>query len=160
MACLAWKRDSHWEVSLSPLHMCGDAPGGGRVQRWRQWVTSGRPGLAISGESLAELWLTRSPDSKATTGAPSAQPPGPQEHTPRGFSTTSRKAFLPSQGMWLSSFLSVPFSDDVILIHPMELLDRTQPLVLEDQDERVATHCLVQGLCAGHSDSLCPMSLP
>lgn len=47
---------------------------------------------------------------------------------------------------WLSCFLFVPFSDDVILIRSMELLeDRTQPLELKDQDERVATYCLIQG---------------
>lgn len=58
-----------------------------------------------------------------------------------------------------SSFLFVLFSDDVILVHPVELLDRAQPLHLEGQDAWGDTYRLVREPCAGYS-ALYLISLP
>lgn len=54
-----------------------------------------------------------------------------------------------------SSSCFVPFSDDVIVLCPAKLLDRTQPLELEDQDKRVAMQSLGDESCVEHSGFLC-----
>lgn len=113
----------------------GRALGGGGAQCLLQPVTSGRSGLPISAESPAELPLTYSPDCKAIM-VPSPQPPEPPEQTPGNSAevpgSPARPPGKPPSPLWgmcsVSSFLFVPFSDVVTLVHPVELLDRTQLL--------------------------------
>lgn len=83
----------------SSLLSVGPVPGESRFGQ--QLVTSERSQLPNRAESLAELWLTRSPDCKATTGAPSAGLPEPQVQAPENSEgdagksgATSWKAFL------------------------------------------------------------------